>query len=224
MNNYFCTNNGRDCDEHQHQDCCESSSCPCGEEFRRALNLLCDSSLHRLIDFNAFAFITNFFLLGTTLQATVCGPTPGDNLNGLNGTLDCGGDSCETIRVSGALYYPVVNTPSLEATVTQAVLCRLVAVAFDAAKCDDDQEATFQAIQHALSRLLNPKHCQECCHCSIAEALTNSAALRTVTLTAGPLLIKNATILGQFGDLLVLANSKDRRFYLVCADKITFLG
>ena len=44
------------------------------------------------------------------------------------------------------------------------------------------------------------------------------------TLAAGPLLVENALVLGQLGKLLVLANSTDGRFYLVCADKIDFIG
>ena len=40
----------------------------------------------------------------------------------------------------------------------------------------------------------------------------------------GALLVENALVLGQLGKLLVLANSTDGRFYLVCADKIDFIG
>ena len=47
---------------------------------------------------------------------------------------------------------------------------------------------------------------------------------RTATLSAGPLLLENVQVLGQLGQLLVLANSTDERFYLVCADKIDFIG
>ena len=230
MSNYFCTNSGRDCNpcqqscQQQGQDCCQKTCCPCGEEFRRALDFLCDSPLRSLIDFDAFAFITDFFLLGTSLQASVGSNTPADNLDDLKGTLVCGGDSCETIQVSGPLHYPIPNTAALNATITQVVLCQLDAIAFDAACSGDGRESNFQTIRHTLSKLLKPRHNQDCCCSSIAEALTSAAAVRTTTLTAGPLLVKGAAILGQIGDILVLANSEDHRFYLVCADKISFLG
>lgn len=238
MSNYFCTNSGRDCNfcqqdcqqqsheccQQQSHECCQQSECPCGEEFRHALDFLCDSALRSLIDFDAFAFLTDFFLLGTSLQATICGTAPDDNLNDLNGSLVCGGDSCETIQVSGPLHYPIPNTAALNASISQVVLCQLNAIAFDAASTGDGQESNFQTIRHTLSRLLKPRHDQDCCCSSIAEALTSAAAVRTTTLTAGPLLVKNAAILGQIGDILVLANSADYRFYLVCANKIAFLG
>ena len=56
-----------------------------------------------------------------------------------------------------------------------------------------------------------------------ADSLTTGVTA-TATLAAGPLLVENALVLGQLGKLLVLANSTDGRFYLVCADKIDFIG
>ena len=49
-------------------------------------------------------------------------------------------------------------------------------------------------------------------------------AARTVTLTAGPLVLRGVTVLGELGDVLVLSNSADNRFYLVCTDTIGFFG
>ena len=36
--------------------------------------------------------------------------------------------------------------------------------------------------------------------------------------------MENSTILGQMGDILVIANSTDSRFYFICANKIDFMG
>ena len=33
-----------------------------------------------------------------------------------------------------------------------------------------------------------------------------------------------APILGKVGDVLVMANSADNRFYFICADKVDFMG
>ena len=70
--------------------------------------------------------------------------------------------------------------------------------------------------------LLRSKKPQACTN--LADALTNAAAIRASTVTTGPLIVQNSTILGQLGDILVMANSTDNRFYLICANKIDFMG
>ena len=221
MSNFFCTNGGcGSCESN-----CQTPThpcCPCGDDFHRALELLCCPQLRSLIDFNAFAFVSGFYVLGAAIQMPPCSTAPGDNLSELNGRYVCGGDSCETITVSGLLYPPVAGCSALKTTVTQAVLCRLIAVAFDAASGSmEDAEENFQAISQILGQLLRPKCQQECC--TLADALTN-AALRSSTVVAGPLVVENSTILGQIGNILVLANSTDHRFYFICVSDIDFIG
>ena len=46
----------------------------------------------------------------------------------------------------------------------------------------------------------------------------------TVSLTAGPLVLGNVSVLGEVGDVLILANSEDRLFYFVCRSTIGFIG
>lgn len=46
---------------------------------------------------------------------------------------------------------------------------------------------------------------------------------RTVSLTAGALLVSNAAVLGSVGDVLVLGNEEDYRFYFVCKSCIGFV-
>ena len=121
MNNYFCTNSGRDCgcpppcppqpQQPPQTDCC----CPCGEDFRRALDLLCSPRLQPLVDFTTFAFVTDFYILGSALATPTAGTAPGDNLADPAGSYVCGGDSCEALTVSGLLFPPEDGATALEA-------------------------------------------------------------------------------------------------------------
>ena len=224
MSNYLCTNSGRDC------GCpapcppqpgpSEPHGCPCSEDFRRVLDLLCSPRLRTLIQFNSFAFVTDFYILGSALAAPPAGTAPGDNLDTPAGSFVCGGDSCEALTVSGSLYPPIVGATALTTTVTQVALCQLNAISFDAA--EDTAGTNFQTISQTLGQLLHSKKPQACTN--LADALTNAAAIRASTVTTGPLIVQNSTILGQLGDILVMANSTDNRFYLICADKIDFMG
>lgn len=228
MSNYFCTNNGcqppcpQPCPPTPQTDSC--ACCSCGEDFRRALSLLCSRQIQPLVNFAAFAYITDYYVLGTALTAPIAGTAPADNLDAPTGTYVCGGDSCETITVSGALYAPTTGSTALAAIVTQAALCRLKAIAFDALAIDGDPTANFQTISQLLSQLLRPQKPQDCCGTSMADAMTNAAVVRASTVVAGPLVVENSTILGQVGNVLVMANATDSRFYFICADDIDFVG
>lgn len=222
MNNYFCTNSGCIPCQPQQQAQQTCTCCPCGDDFRRALELLCCDQLRPLVDFTSFAFVSDFYLLGSALTACVSGTVPGDNLNNPSGTYVCGSDSCETITVSGLLYPPTVEACALNATITQAALCRLKAISFDAADADEDAAVNFQTISQILSQLLRPHKPQDCG--TMIDALTSAAAIRTSTVVVGPLIVENSAILGQLGEILVMANSTDYRFYLICADQIDFIG
>lgn len=226
MNNYHCTNDR--CAPCQQPTNCQPSAptprpcCPCGEDFRKALELICCPQLRSLVDFSSFAFVTEQFVLGSALVPAPAGTTPSDNLDDPAATYTCGADGCETITVSGILYPATVGGEALAPTVTQAALCRLTAIAFNAAETGDGIEANFQTVSQTLSQLLRPHRPTECC--SVADALTTAAAVRASTVTAGPLIVQNSTILGQIGSILVMANSTDNRFYFICANDISFLG
>ena len=231
MSNYFCTNNGHDCSCPppcppqpcpQEPPAAPRCGCPCGEDFRRALDLLCSPRLRPLIDFNTFAFVTDYYILGSALTTPVAGTAAGDNLADPAGSYVCGGDSCEALSVSGLLYPPDVGATALESSVTQVALCRLQAISFNALAGDDGAAANFQTISQTLGQLLRPRQPQECT--GIADALTSAAAIRASTVTAGPLVVANSTIIGQLGNILVMANSSDNRLYLICANRIGFMG
>ena len=200
----------------------QSAGCSCGESFRQALNLLCSQQFYTLVDFSAFAFISSYSILGASVQAPTGGATPGDNLSALGATYRCGSCGCETVAASGSLYPPTVGGAAQSTAVTQAALCRLTAVAFDAANDTSlTSTANYQALVQLLTQMLHPTGPQTCV--SVVDSVTAGVS-RTATLAAGPLLVENAQVLGQMGDLLVLANSTDERIYLVCADQVDFIG
>ena len=175
------------------------------------------------MDFNTFAFISDFYILGSTLAATVAGTVPGDNLADPAASYVCGSDRCETLSASGLLYAPIVESTALASTVTQVALCRLKAISFDAATtAAEDITSNFQTICQTLGQLLRPSRPQDCGN--MIDALTGAAAIRTSTVAAGPLVVANSTILGQMGDILVMANSTDSRIYFICANQIDYIG
>lgn len=224
MNNYCCTNTGcNPCPQPTPPQPPQRPCCPCGEDFRKALDLICCPQLRLLVDFASFAFVTDDYVLGTPVTTPPAGTAPSDNLTDPAGTYTCGGDSCETITVSGTLYPTEADGAALAPIVTQAALCQLTAIAFDAAATTTEPIATnFQTISQTLSQLLRPQRSNDCC--SVADALTTAAAVRASTVVAGPLVVQNSTILGQIGSILVMANSTDSRFYFICANAIDFMG
>ncbi len=224
MNNYCCTNTGcNPCPQPTPPIPPQRPCCPCGEDFRKALELICCPQLRLLVDFATFAFVTDDYVLGTPLTTPPAGTTPSDNLTAPAGTYTCGGDSCETITVSGTLYPAETDGVALAPIVTQAALCRLTAITFDAAATTTEPIATnFQTISQTLGQLLRPQKHNDCC--SVADALTTAAAVRASTVIAGPLVVQNSTIIGQIGSILVMANSTDNRFYFICANAIDFMG
>ena len=234
MSNYYCTNSGVE-NENQQESCgCEQSGggapihgccCPCAEDFRKALGLLCSPRLQPLVDFAAFSFITDNYVLGTAIADTSAVPVsaaPSDNLTDPAARFTCGGDSCESLTVSGTLYPAVAASAPLTTSVTQAALCQLDAITFDASDIDEGAAANFQTLSQRLGQCLRPQKPQECT--SVAEALTSAAAVRASTITAGPLVVENSTIIGQLGNVLVMANAASNRFYLICANKVGVIG
>ncbi len=130
-------------------------------------------------------------------------------------------------------------------TVDTASLCSIETIAFEAKRedtlpssditRDELNEKNYQQAKCILQNQLDRtnKKCGECnCNCecddccctdSILNELFNSNLSRKITLTAGNLTLREATILGVKGDVLVLSNDKKRRFYFVCANAVQFL-
>lgn len=206
------------CETGTQHTCC----CPCAEDFRSALELICCPQLQGLVDTATYAFITDNYVLGTPIATAPDGTAPGDNLTEPAATYVCGGDNCESLTVSGTLYPATVEGTALTTVVSQVALCQLDAIAFGASTTGDGAEANFQTISQFLGRRLRPRTPTKCT--SLAEALVSASAVRASTVTAGPLIVQNSAIIGKVGNVLVMANSTDNRFYFICADKVDFMG
>lgn len=219
--------------------------CCCKQSFRAALQLLCNSQLATLLDFNQAAFVTDTYVAGATINTTPAATTPSDNLNTLSGAFrrfsPC---NCDLLEISA-----LVNTPSETSTgvtATQVPLCQLTAVALQTATgtasgdttADQATANNFQTIQRILSQCLNPCPNQcGCCACSCAcsdddcccaagllSTLSQSNLSRMVSVVAGPLVLQGVTLLGTVGNVLVLSNSANNRIYFVCVNQIQFLA
>jgi len=219
--------------------------CCCKQSFRAALQLLCNSQLATLLDFNQAAFVTDTYVAGATINTTPAGTTPADNLNTMSGSFrrfsPC---NCDLLEISA-----LVNTPpetSTGVTATQVPLCQLTAVALQTATAPASGDITsdqatannFQTIQKILSQCLNSCSnpcgaCACCCTCSdddcccaagLLSTLSQSNLSRRVTLVAGPLVLQGVTLLGTVGNVLVLSNSTNNRIYFVCVNQIQFLA
>lgn len=123
--------------------------------------------------------------------------------------------------------------------ITSASVCQLEAVAFEVKDSGSLSTANFCRAKEYLQDRLdgNHSHCNDncscdcdcdcddcCCNEGVIGELLSSNASRTVTLTVGGLAIQDALILGHKGNVLVLANEADERFYFICADHVQFLG
>ena len=206
------------------------------------MQLLCRPRFAALTDYKQFAFITRDFVLGTSLNCPATVTTPYDNLTGpLDGEfVKITPDSCENLEVSGQIYYPIPLCTGGETTPCCAEgpyfdadsvrLCSLNAVAFGVSETTDFPSA--EAAYNELAKLfyqathagcgpmpstpVKPTPCD--------RSSDDIAGRGTVSVTAGPLVVGNASVLGEVGDVLILANSEDRLFYFVCRSAVGFIG
>lgn len=217
--------------------------CCCKASLRAALQLLCDSQIASLVDFDGAAFITDTYSAGSTLNTAAPETTPADNLTTLSGSfLRLSSCNCDLLDISAALYYPPSTTTGV--TATQVSLCELAGIALQVAQGTAEGDITapeattrnYRCLKQLLSRRLNPcnSRCGECsckCNCDdccctagILGMLADNNLSRKVTLAAGLLILQGVTLLGTLGNVLVLANDNDQRIYFVCAAKVQFLG
>ena len=63
-----------------------------------------------------------------------------------------------------------------------------------------------------------------CCSNGVLSALSQGNLSRQVSLVAGPLVLNEATLLGNVGNVLILANPTDDRIYFVCANSVQFIA
>lgn len=214
--------------------------CCCKSSMVEALRLLCGNTLSSLVDFNAFFFLTDALAIGSPLVS--CADT--DNIStpcaSLRRFAPC---NCDLLDVTGTAYFAIPGTTSaaLDA-VTQLSLCAIKAVAFQVidSECPRDcDDSNFRRAVRALRRAIQAEggtttscaSCQSHCDCDdcccaaglLAELSTRNLS-RLATLTVGPLILRNVTVLGSIGSVLVLADEQLCRFYLVCANTVEALG
>ena len=216
--------------------------CSCAPGLVAALQLLCRPRFAALTDYQQFAFITRDFVLGSSLNCPAAATTPYDNLTGpLDGEfVKITPDSCENLEVSGQIYYPnpictggtetacCAEGPYFDADSVR--LCGLSAVAFGVTETTDFPSA--EAAYNELAKLFYQATHAGCgpmpstpVKPTPCDRSTGDIAGRgTVSLTAGPLVLGNVSVLGEVGDVLILANSEDRLFYFVCRSNIGFIG
>lgn len=255
MNEYFCTgahqrpganqscgcnqNSGRDDRQGSGNPGCNpcpaepihgnrEQDCPCRRGLVQALQMLLRSGLSTLVDFQAFAFITDDFLVGTTFVApTTCAPAYDNLATPFTGSFSrftpC---ACDYIDVTGPVSLPTEPTCT-GLTAGRLNLCDITAISFGVTG-DDATTITenYQQARRIFQTLLQPgcqnpcppypDPCDEPCRCDCGE-MDNIGG--SVSLVADGLVLGNVTVLGNIGKLLVLANDTDQRFYFVCSDE-----
>ena len=172
---------------------------------------------------------------------------PSDNLGKLTGSFrrfaPC---TCDLLDIEAGLY--TAGGKRCAFTASQVSLCQLDAVVIQgsetAAKGDlftgEAAERNFRCLCDRLAQRLNPAGdmCgQEPCPCSCAcdgrdcccaagllSTLAQNNLSRRVSLAAGLLVLKNVTLLGTVGNVLVLCNDADNRLYFVCVNGVQFVG
>lgn len=218
----------------------EGCTC-CKASMRQALRLLCSNQISDLLDFDGFAFVTDDLVVGA--QPVTMGPMAKDNLSELSGTFrrfsPC---NCDLIDIEGTAYGPFGSLIEVD----QATLCSLSAIVFQVTEgasapcscdCLNTREARYRRVRDLLQCELNTfsRACGECvCHCDCTDdcccaegvlaALSGLSLNKRATLIAGLLALRNVTVLGTIGNVLVLGNDEEYRFYFVCANKVEMLG
>lgn len=216
-------------------------TCCCKASMVEALRLLCGSTLGSLVDFNAFFFLTDSLAVGSALSV----PSEDiDNITtpnaGLRRFSPC---NCDLLDVTGTAYFAVPGTDNVALrNLDQLSLCAIKAIAFQVteAECPRDcDDSNYHRAVRAIRRAIQAEggttgacascqaHCDCdncCCAAGVLTELSSRNLSRQATLTVGPLVLQNVSVLGSVGSVLVLASENLNRFYLVCADSIEALG
>lgn len=89
--------------------------CCCKKSMREALELLRYDALRPFVNFNQFAFISDFFIVGANLVGIDLSAPPKDNLSGLDGTFErFSACNCDLIDIAGRVSYPIPVPLTLE--------------------------------------------------------------------------------------------------------------
>lgn len=177
-----------------------------------------------------------------------CPPCSGgasDNLGTLSGSFRrfavC---TCDLLDIEAELH--TAGRKECGLTAAQVSLCQLDAVVIQGAAACAEGELTaeevtarnFRCLRQRLARRLDPcgSPCGQeqhscacdgrdcCCAAGLLDTLAQNNLSRRVSLTAGLLVLRDVTLLGTVGNVLVLSNDTDNRLYFVCVNSVQFIG
>lgn len=230
------------------------STCTCCKaSMRDALKLLCSNAVSDLVDFDSFAFITDDNFVGAEPSCMYDDARDNLNcLSGTFRRFSpC---NCDMIDIAGRVTAPYcsnleVSEASLCALAAIAFQIRPVCGEPNQNGCGcgcgcgstccstDTNLYRYRRVRDLLQNelLATDRPCGECvCNCDctndcccttgVLNALSNTSLNKRTTLVAGLLTLRNVTALGTIGNVLVLGNEEDGRFYFVCANKVEFLA
>ena len=171
---------------------------------------------------------------------------PSDNLGKLTGSFrrfaPC---TCDLLDIDAGLY--TAGGKPCGFTANQVSLCQLDAVVIQGAGAAakgglfaGEAAKDFRCLCDRLAQRLGPagdvcgqgscacscacdgRDC--CCAAGLLDTLARNNLSRRVSLTAGLLVLRNVTLLGAVGNVLVLCNDADCRLYFVCVNSVQFVG
>lgn len=119
------------CNQNKHYPEKKHIECCCKPSMKKALELLSCEGIRENVDFNAFAFITDYYVVGSPLSIIGLLPTLSvDNLFGtLTGSLNkLPGCDCDTIDISGQALYPVPLPVDDPVALLNAIIVELTAL------------------------------------------------------------------------------------------------
>ncbi len=216
-------------------------TCCCKASMVEALRLLCGTELASLVDFDAFFFLTDSLAVGSALTIPCSKP---DNIECPEASFrrfsPC---NCDLVDIDGTAYFadPRAACTALE-DVEQLSLCSVKAAAFDLddPDCPEScEDAVYRRAVRLLRRSIRSEggstgscaacdsHCDCddcCCDAGLLTELATRNLSRQVSLTVGPLILQDVTVLGSVGSVLVLASEEEKRIYFVCISQVEALG
>lgn len=223
-------------DHHEKYDHYEKKEvCCCKESMKKALELLSHPMLKSHVLFNEFAFIGKNYLVGTNLEEYPLTGSQTDNINipsaQFKGLDHC---NCDLIKINNAnVYYPIPNNDPSQVllngfdTSHYISLCSIESIAFDY-----NAGITTCEFEKLLSKLLDDSDkkcmvkCQDCC-CNngiFNEIFNPTSPNNLISLTGGWLAVKNATVLGKIGSVLVLSSTTRNRIFFICLNSVGIIG
>lgn len=119
------------CNQNKHYPEKKHIECCCKPSMKKALELLGCEGIRENVDFNAFAFITDYYVVGSPLS--IIGLLPALSVDNLFGTLTGSlnklpGCECDTIDISGQALYPIPLPVDDPVALLNAIIAELTAL------------------------------------------------------------------------------------------------